>query len=137
MEKWTFLPENKGYYNLALQDSYSALLIRFKKCAMERIPQNAKKYAENLLPTLVDVAGMENENNELWKELLEIIFFGRLPKGEALHTAYKYGVEHGIQVNRSTKMEMVMTHFIQTATKATHFSWLFCFAGYERKILQK
>ena len=65
---------------------------------MERIPENAEKYADNLLPTLVDVAGVENENSELWKELLKIVFFGRLPAGEALHSAYKYGVKAGVQV---------------------------------------
>ena len=47
---------------------------RFKKCAMERIPEQAEQYANNLLPTLVDVAGVENENSELWKELLKIVF---------------------------------------------------------------
>ena len=65
---------------------------------MERIPEQAEKYAENLLPTLVDVAGVENENSDLWKELLKIVFFGRLPEGEALHSAYDYGVEAGVQV---------------------------------------
>ena len=64
---------------------------RFKKCAMERIPEQAEKYADNLLPTLVDVAGVEKENSELWKELLKIVFFGRLPEGEALYSAYDYG----------------------------------------------
>ena len=72
--------------------------LRFEKCAMERIPENADKYADNLLPTLVDVAGVENENSELWKELLKIVFFGRLPAGEALYSAYKYGVKAGVQV---------------------------------------
>ena len=65
---------------------------------MERIPEQAEKYANNLLPTLVDVAGVENENSELWKELLKIVFFGRLPEGEALHSAYDYGIEVGVQV---------------------------------------
>ena len=71
---------------------------RFEKCAMERIRENADKYADNLLPTLIDVAGVENENSELWKELLKIVFFGRLPKGEALYSAYKYGVKDGVEV---------------------------------------
>ena len=65
---------------------------------MERIPEHAEKFADNLLPTLVDVAGVENENSELWKELLKIVFFGRLPEGEALGSAYDYGVEAGVQV---------------------------------------
>ena len=70
---------------------------------MERISQNSEKYAENLLPTLVDVAGVENENSDLWKELLKIVFFGRLPEGEALYSAYQYGVKAGVQVHMLTK----------------------------------
>ena len=65
---------------------------------MERTEENAKKYAKYLLPTLVDVAGVENEYSELWKELLKIVFFGRLPAGERLHSAYNYGVKAGVQV---------------------------------------
>ena len=55
-------------------------------------------YADYLLPTLVDVAGVENEYSDLWRELLKIVFFGRLPAGERLHSAYKYGVKAGVQV---------------------------------------
>ena len=65
---------------------------------MERIPENAKMYADYLLPTLVDVAGVANEYSDLWRELLKIVFFGRLPAGERLHSAYKYGVKAGVQV---------------------------------------
>ena len=95
----TISPTNPLNYIFSLLcfDFYSENT-RFKKCAMERIPEQAEKYANNLLPTLVDVAGVENENSELWKELLKIVFFGRLPEGEALHSAYDYGIEVGVQV---------------------------------------
>ncbi len=62
------------------------------------IDQNAEKFKDYLLPTLVDVAGVENENTDLWKELLRIVFYGILPEGDSLFSAYKYGVKHGVQV---------------------------------------
>ena len=86
------MPHGVGTHNVVL------VFIRFEKCGMERIEGNAEKYKEYLLPTLVDIAGVENENNERWKELLEIVFFGRLPAGESLYTAYKYSEKHGVQV---------------------------------------
>ncbi len=63
---------------------------RYTKCC------NEEKFKDDLLPTIIDIAGIENENNEQWKELLKIVFFGRLPEGEALITAYHYGIKHGV-----------------------------------------
>ncbi len=52
---------------------------------------NEEKY---LLPTSDDGDGIDNQNNEM-KELLNMVFFGRLPEGEDLTSAYQYGIRHG------------------------------------------
>ncbi len=36
------------------------------------------------MPTLIDLAGFENQTNELQSELFRIVFYGRMPEGENL-----------------------------------------------------
>ncbi len=49
---------------------------RFKKIG------NEEKYKDYLIPTIIDLAGLENEDGDLQRELLKIVFYGRLPEGE-------------------------------------------------------
>ncbi len=50
--------------------------LRFKKFG------NEEKYGDYLMPTIIDLPGLENENGDLQRELLKIVFYGRLPEGE-------------------------------------------------------
>ncbi|KAL3886850.1 hypothetical protein ACJMK2_026813 [Sinanodonta woodiana] len=76
----------------------------FSKCCKE----NDDEYKNIALPTLIDLAGFPDEDNEKWRELLRIVFYGRLQEGESLTGAQeyfeKYGVE-GLRKRYSTEQE--------------------------------
>ncbi|KAK3585104.1 hypothetical protein CHS0354_004294 [Potamilus streckersoni] len=76
----------------------------FSKCCKEK----DEEYQNIALPTLIDLAGFPDEDNEKWRELLRIVFYGRLQEGESLTSAQeyceKYGVE-GLREKYSTEQE--------------------------------
>ncbi len=51
---------------------------RYKKLGNEEL------YADHRMPNLIDLSGFENEESEVVKVLLQIVFDGRLRDGERL-----------------------------------------------------
>lgn len=52
---------------------------RFPKCCMDRAGERAKeKYKDALLPTLIDVAGLNNEADEAMKKFLTLLLYGHI-----------------------------------------------------------
>ncbi|KAL3886847.1 hypothetical protein ACJMK2_026810 [Sinanodonta woodiana] len=60
----------------------------------------AAEYKNIALPTLIDLAGFPDEDNEKWRELLRIVFFGRLLQGESLTCAQQYFEKYGVEGHR-------------------------------------
>ncbi|KAK3585111.1 hypothetical protein CHS0354_004300 [Potamilus streckersoni] len=85
-------------------DYYETFLFRFSKCCKEK----DEEYKNIALPTLIDLAGFPDEDNEKWRELMRIVFYGRLQEGESLTNAQEYcemyGVE-GLRKKYSTEQE--------------------------------
>ncbi|KAL3886855.1 hypothetical protein ACJMK2_026817 [Sinanodonta woodiana] len=77
---------------------------KFSKCCKEK----DEEYQNIALPTLIDLAGFPDEDNEKWRELLRIVFYGRLQEGESITNAQEYceqfGVE-GLRKRYSTEQE--------------------------------
>ncbi|XP_046344241.2 uncharacterized protein LOC124124982 isoform X2 [Haliotis rufescens] len=67
----------------------------YEKCC------KADKYPDDLLPTLIDVAGFHDQAGDEFVELLRIVFYGRLPVGESLAEAAKYYKDCGLEGLRS------------------------------------
>ena len=60
------------------------LLVRFSKCG------NEEKYPDHLIPSLIDVPGLENEDTEIMREILKLLFNGQIPSGTALIDLQRY-----------------------------------------------
>ncbi|KAJ8316419.1 hypothetical protein KUTeg_006433 [Tegillarca granosa] len=54
-------------------------------------------YSEYCMPTFIDIAGFQNEENETIEEILRIVFFGRLPEEESLKDAMEEKERNGIE----------------------------------------
>ncbi|KAL5020543.1 hypothetical protein ScPMuIL_003435 [Solemya velum] len=90
----------------------------FPKCC------NEKKFPDYKLPTLIDLAGIPNEDNDRWEELLRIILFGRLLCGESITSAYEYCEEYGVRglcrkySDHDEKLKVDRIVFLASATEA-------------------
>lgn len=54
-------------------------------------------YSDYCMPTLIDIAGFQNEESETIEEILRIVFFGRLPEEESLKDALEEKERSGLE----------------------------------------
>ncbi|XP_046553093.1 uncharacterized protein LOC124262629 isoform X2 [Haliotis rubra] len=82
-------------------DQITVFTKSFPKCCHGSSP----KYSDVNLPTLIDIAGLTNEERERYVELLRIIFYGRLPEEESLAEADEYYRKYGLESLRQKYAE--------------------------------
>ncbi|XP_046546726.1 uncharacterized protein LOC124256811 [Haliotis rubra] len=98
-------------------DQITVFTTSYEKCC------NAQKYPDDLLPTLIDVAGFHDEASDKFVELLRIVFYGRLPVGESLAEAERYYNDCGLEGLRSKynqnneKLKVDRVIFLSSATQ--------------------
>ncbi|XP_067677560.1 uncharacterized protein [Haliotis asinina] len=98
----------------------------YEKCC------NAPKYPNDLLPTLIDVAGFHDQAGDEFVELLRIVFYGRLPVGESLAEAAKYYKDCGLEglrtkYNRNNeKLKVDRVIFLSSATQLVPTNLISC-----------
>ena len=78
-----------------MYSTYCSLLFYFSFDKRQYINTNSEQ--DILFPTLIDVAGFENENNLTIQEMLRIIIFGRFHTGQSLHTLREYALTHRVE----------------------------------------
>ncbi|XP_076111631.1 uncharacterized protein LOC143079890 [Mytilus galloprovincialis] len=81
-EKWKEIAEHGSHGGLGKQISQH--LISFKKEKYYSRSGKNREQDEILMPTFIDMKGFEDQNDEFTKELLKIIFYGKLREGEEL-----------------------------------------------------
>ncbi|XP_046342066.2 uncharacterized protein LOC124122915 [Haliotis rufescens] len=81
------------------------------------------KYSNVNLPTLIDIAGLTDEERERYVELLRIVFYGRLPEEESLAEADEFYKKHGIEdlrqkyAENDEKLKVDRIIFVSSATQ--------------------
>ncbi|XP_067678517.1 uncharacterized protein [Haliotis asinina] len=88
-----------GYHGDASQ--ITVFTKSFPKCCHGSSP----KYSDVNLPTLIDIAGLTDEERERYVELLRIIFYGRLPEEESIAEADEYYKKYGLESLRQKYSE--------------------------------
>lgn len=56
-----------------------------------------KKYPGLRLPTLIDIAGFPDEDEEKYEEILRVVLYGRLPQGASFPEVFEYCKKHGVE----------------------------------------
>ncbi|XP_063440778.1 uncharacterized protein LOC134721605 [Mytilus trossulus] len=94
-EKWKELAAHGSYGGLGKQISQK--LISFKKEKYySRKGSNDDEDDEILMPTFIDMKGFEDQNDEFTKEILNIIFYGRMQEFEKLSDVLTHYQNYGL-----------------------------------------
>ncbi|XP_052062879.1 uncharacterized protein LOC127702638 isoform X5 [Mytilus californianus] len=109
-EKWKELAAHGSYGGLGKQISQNLISFKKDKYYSRKGPNNQED-DEILMPTFIDMKGFEDQNDEFTRELLNIIFYGRMQEFEKLSdvlTHYQnYGL-NGLKTRYSQGKEYLM-----------------------------
>ncbi|XP_052062875.1 uncharacterized protein LOC127702638 isoform X3 [Mytilus californianus] len=94
-EKWKELAAHGSYGGLGKQISQNLISFKKEKYYFRKGPNNEED-DEILMPTFIDMKGFEDQNDEFTRELLNIIFYGRMQEFEKLSDVLTHYQNYGL-----------------------------------------
>ncbi|XP_076111632.1 uncharacterized protein LOC143079891 [Mytilus galloprovincialis] len=94
-EKWKELAAHGSHGGLGKQISQNLISFKKEKYYSREGPNNEED-DEVLMPTFIDMKGFEDQNDEFTRELLNIIFYGRMKEFEKLSDVLTHYQNYGL-----------------------------------------